>query len=131
MAGPTVRVEGLKEVQAALRKAKSKDLDAIMRTANKESATLVVNDARPHVPVVSGKLAASMKAQNTHRNAVIKLGTPKRVPYAGPIHFGWPARGIKAQPFLSKGIIKLRPQITERYAKAAKEVLAAIDSSKG
>jgi hypothetical protein len=28
------------------------------------------------------------------------------VPYAGPIHWGWPSRGIAAQPFVSDAAVR-------------------------
>jgi len=55
------------------------------------------------VPVESGALSASIKASTQTKHAtqtgVIKSG----LPYAPPLHWGWPAKGIKAQPFLAIG----------------------------
>ena len=55
------------------------------------------------MPVESGALSASIKASTQTKHAtqtgVIKSG----LPYAPPLHWGWPAKGIKAQPFLAIG----------------------------
>ncbi|GAA0898703.1 hypothetical protein GCM10009551_107070 [Nocardiopsis tropica] len=41
-----------------------------------------------------------MRTGATQRAGVVRAGRAS-VPYAGPIHWGWEARGIRAQPFLS------------------------------
>lgn len=128
MSRPKIRVEGLKEVQKLLRNAKDKDLDKLMRTTNREVARIVVDDARPFVPVRTGALAASLNVVNSTRNAIVKMGTPSKVPYAGPIHYGWAARNIKPQPAISVGIVKKRSEIEERYETGVDELLRAIES---
>ena len=51
-----------------------------------------------------------------------KAGGGKEVPYAGPIHFGWPARRIKPQPFFYDAIDGRRDEIKDRYEKLAQEI---------
>ena len=56
--------------------------------------------ARVRVPVRTGRLRASIRSRPTTRGVRVLTGGTIRTPYAEPIHFGWPKRGIKAQPYL-------------------------------
>ena len=102
MAG--VKVEGLRDLQKQLRQAQDKDMQAALRKANKGAAEIVADEARNKVPVRSGRLKASIGARGSQRSATVKAGTAARVPYAGPIHFGWRARNITPQPFLYEAL---------------------------
>lgn len=108
MAG-AIRVDGLRELQAELR-AVDRALPKQLREANKQAATVVADRAKVLVPVRSGRLRGSIGVRAGQRDAQVKAGSAARVPYAGPISFGWPgrpnrARGwrggpIRPQPFL-------------------------------
>jgi HK97 gp10 family phage protein len=99
-----VKVDGLKDLQKQLRQAQDKDMKAALRMANKSGATIVADEARTRVPVRTGRLKASIGARAGQSSATVKAGTPGRVPYAGPIHFGWRERGITPQPFLYEAL---------------------------
>lgn len=93
--GPTrVRITGLGKTVRALSKAgaDSEDMKSLMHAIG----NMVISHAGP--PVLSGRLAGDMRAGRGKTKAVIRVGRAS-VPYAGPIHYGWPARNIKAQPF--------------------------------
>jgi hypothetical protein len=45
----------------------------------------------------------------------VRLGNSK-VPYAGAIQFGWPARRIKPQPFIYQALDPKRAEIAKLYA---------------
>lgn len=104
-----IRVDGLKELQAKLR-AVDRALPRQLRAANKEAAQVVADRAKVLVPVRSGRLKGSIGVRAGQRDAEVKAGSAARVPYAGPIHFGWPGRPnrdrgwrggpIRPQPFL-------------------------------
>jgi hypothetical protein len=49
------------------------------------------------------------------------------VQYAGPIHFGWPARFIKPQPFIYDAVDKRRKEIAERYAELITKLIKTND----
>lgn len=97
MARPQVEVKGAKELRKQL-KAAGDDLGDLKAT-HKKVAQIVEFDALQLAPVVTGGLVGSIRASGTQTSAIVRAGR-KSVPYAGPIHWGWPARNITAQPFL-------------------------------
>jgi hypothetical protein len=100
MAGsrPVVEVRGGRELRRTL-KAAGDDLSDL-KDANQRVGNVVVARATSLAPRRSGALAGAMRATRAATSVTVKAGGA-RVPYAGPIHWGWPARGITAQPFLS------------------------------
>lgn len=110
-----LQATGLAELAHALRQAPSR-MDRELRKANKEAVEkAVVPPVRRGAPKRSGRLAQSVRALATAKRAQLAVGTSAKVPYAGPINFGWPARGIKAQEFIYRGIVQSRDQIIEVY----------------
>lgn len=97
MARPQVEVKGAKELRKQL-KAAGDDL-ADLKATHKKIAQIVEFDALQLAPVVTGGLVGSIRASGTQTAAIVRAGR-KSVPYAGPIHWGWPTRNITAQPFL-------------------------------
>jgi hypothetical protein len=82
-----MRVEGLKEVQSALRQLPAgvrKELQGGLRQVGE----VVTSAARPEIAVRSGRLVGSLKAVATARHLRVQLGTATRVPYAGWWEFG-------------------------------------------
>lgn len=69
---------------------------------------IVVSAARP--PLDSGALATTLRAGRGKTKAVVRAGGA-RAKYAGVIHYGWPARNIEPNPFLTNAINQTRPQI--------------------
>lgn len=95
-----VRIEGARTLRRTLRHAGVSAKD--MRAANRAAGRIVADAAKGTAPKRSGRLARSVRpAGSTPSYAVVSAGTNGRVPYAGPIHWGWPARNIPAQPWLS------------------------------
>lgn len=113
-------IEGLTEVNKALR-SMSKDTRDSMKETHKRAAEIVIQGARRYVPVVSGKLAASMRDSSTQRMGRVRVGSAS-VPYAGPIHFGWPARHIKPQPFIYDALDDRRSEVAATYVKRIDEL---------
>lgn len=123
-----VKIEGLAKTRTALRKL-SDDIDyrAIeFLPTNKAIAAEVAKDARGYVPFDSGNLSASIRDAATKTSAKVRAGY-KSVPYAGPIHFGWPLRRIKPQPFIYDAIDKRRDEIKDRYEKLIKNLIEKYD----
>lgn len=119
-----VRVDGHQELRKAIRTAKDKDLAKGLRQAHKETASIVVPPARGIAPKRSGALAASVAPSSSLKGAVVRAGSGRGRTkfYAGPIHFGWPARGIKAVPFLFKAAYEKREEYGERF----RELISAL-----
>ena len=113
-------IEGLTEVNKALRNMSKETRDS-MKATHKRAAEIVIQGARRYVPVVSGKLAASMRDSSTQRMGRVRVGSAS-VPYAGPIHFGWPARHIKPQPFIYDALDDRRSEVAAAYVKRIDEL---------
>lgn len=103
--GVRVRVEGLRKTVRALEGAgvASQDLKDLMHSVG----GIVVKAASPNVPTLSGALRGSLRAGRGKTKAVIRAGGA-RTPYAGVQHYGWPARGISAHPFLAQAVTSTR-----------------------
>ena len=110
-----VQVTGLRELQLAIRKVQVRELGTGLREANKKAAEKGKEGARAEVPVRSGRLKGSIGVRASQRGAEIKAGTASRVRYAPPIHWGWPKRNIRAQPFLYKGVENKIDDIVDLY----------------
>ena len=113
-----VRIEGLSAVQRDLRKLES-DLDLVkgeFLATNRKVADVVINGAKRFVPVQTGALASAMRNASTKKSAKIRVGDKSDVVYAGPIHFGWPARRIKPQPFVYDATDERRAEVSMLYA---------------
>lgn len=95
-----VRVDGLKELRSAIRRTKDDDLRKGLAQAHKDTADVVAKPASRAAPHRTGRLARTVKPSASVKGAIVRAGRGKSVPYAGPIHFGWPKRHIRARPFL-------------------------------
>lgn len=123
--GQHVEIEGLKDLQKALRIAGSKDLKKELRQAQKSSADIVSRRAKVLAPKDTGKLAASIRPGASMRSGYVKAGG-KRVPYAGPIHFGWKRRNIAPNPFLFEALAASRSKIVREHQKSMDDLVAKI-----
>ena len=110
------RVQGHKEFRKAVRKLADKELTAELKELHRDTADIVVHPARADAPRKSGALIKSTKPSASVKAAIVKSGTAKAVPYAGPIHFGWPRRGIKATFFIFKAAFEKRDEYTALFA---------------
>ena len=108
-------ITGLADVNKALR-SMSKDTRDSMKETHKRAAEIVIQGAKRYVPVVTGRLAASIRNASTQRMGRVRVGSAS-VPYAGPIHFGWPARQIKPQPFIYDALDGRRAEVAAVYVK--------------
>lgn len=108
-----VKIEGLRETQKALRDM-SDELRFEMKETHRKAAEIVVQGSKRYVPFRTGKLAASIRAAATMTSGKVRVGSAA-VPYAGPIHFGWPARRISPQPFIYDALDERRDEVIELY----------------
>lgn len=117
------KVEGARELEATARAAAA-DL-ADMSRAHAQASDYVVQVARGMAPVRSGRLANSVRAAHAPTGATITAGGPG-VPYAGPIHWGWPARNISAQPFLVDALAQAETSVVGIYGDSVERTVATI-----
>ena len=117
-----IKVEGAKELRREIRKVESKDLKDELKRANKAAALQVAEEAKTStVPVRSGALKKAITALGSATKGQVKAGK-KATPYAGPIHFGWPARNIEPQPFLYEALSKKWDDVFSNYEKAMEKI---------
>jgi hypothetical protein len=124
-----IKITGLSEVQRNLRKLSTDALD-LNKTefleTNKQVAEIVINETKKYVPILSGSLAAAIRNASTKKSAKVRAGNAA-VPYAGPIHFGWPARSIKPNTFLYEAIDARKDEVTNRYAELVSDLVTKYD----
>jgi len=123
-----VKIEGLSSVRRQMKNLSS-DVDYRAQEflpVNKAIAAAVAGDAKKFVPVLSGALASSVREAASKTSARVKAGS-KAIPYAGPIHFGWPARRIKPQPFFYDAIDGRRDEIRRRYEQLVDDLIKKYD----
>lgn len=123
--GSRIQIEGLKETQAALR-AVSDDLKKEMKPTHLQAAEIIVEGSKKYVPVRSGRLSSSIRAFATQTGGRVRVGSAA-TPYAGPIHFGWPARRIKPQPFIYDAMDERRQQVLNVYAERISRIIVRYD----
>ena len=113
----TMTVDG-DERLAATSRAAAADL-ADMDTANRAVGEVVRARAASNAPKVSGALASSLRADSTAVDVVVY----STLAYAAPINFGWPARGIASQPFITNALNDAQAMVEAQYAaKVGKDI---------
>lgn len=128
MSKPTVL--GVKDVSRRIRRLE----DAVSKTSARselksihaESAKIVEKDAVPRVPARSGQLRSTLRSSGTARTGVVRAGY-QRVPYAGVVHFGWPARNIPPQPFLYDAKDARRGQVYDLFQRRLNDLVRKFD----
>ena len=122
-AGEGVRVEGARELERTAHKAAS-ELDDLT-AAHGRAGDYVAGVARSLAPQVSGRLAATIRAESAALAATVTAGGPG-VPYAGVIHYGWPGHNIAAQPFLTDALAQAEESAVRIYAEDVDNIVARI-----
>lgn len=121
------RVEGARRLRSTLRQAGVRASQ--MRAVNKAAADIVVGAGRISAPRRTGRLAASVRnAGSTPSTAIISAGRAS-VPYGGPIHWGWPARRIPAQPWLSLAAQATEPRWITEYHDHMDQLIRSVEGA--
>ena len=115
----SIKIRGAKELRRELRKMGDDMQD--LKELNLTVATMVAERAKDIVPRRTGNLADTIRPAGTKTAGRVRAGF-KRVPYAGVIHFGFPARGIKPQPFLYDALDQRRGEVFDAYFKGVKKI---------
>lgn len=112
-----VQIEGMRTLRSTLRK--SGDDLTELKGVNAAAAGIAAGRAKSWAPVRSGALASSVRSSGTKTAGIVRTGNNRKsasgVPYAGPIHWGWPSRNIKANPFLSYSAQSTEPTWIKLY----------------
>jgi HK97 gp10 family phage protein len=124
VAGEKIEIEGLGKLLRQLRQLDD-DLVDEMKAINRAAADDVAARGRSKAPHRTGRLAASVRASSTLRSGVVRAGK-RAVPYAGPVHFGWPRRHIRPNPFLWDALDDRRGHIEREYITRITRLVEAI-----
>lgn len=100
---------------------------ATLKEAHAAVAAYVAAVAAARAPRRSGKLAASVRGNRAVSRARVSAGGA-RLPYAGPVHWGWQARGIESQPFITDAAQSTEIVWLAQYERA---ISAALEKVKG
>lgn len=121
-----IEINGASQLARTMRKAgaDAKDLKAV----NRKAADVVVPAAQGLAPVRSGRLEGSIRAGATQKAGVVRAGR-KAVPYAGPIHWGWPGHHIKPHPFLADAAKQTEPGWVALYEQEIQKIIEQIQGA--
>lgn len=127
MAEAVVSVVGLARLRRDLRRA-GEGLDEL-KAANAAAAAIVAAAAEARAPRgPTGRLAASVRGNKSASRASVSAGRAS-VPYAGPIHYGWPARGIEANPFVTDAAQATESLWLPAYEQDVERVAGSLDGN--
>ena len=121
-----IRVEGARELRRTMRRAGVDMAD--LKAANAKAAQVVAQWAGVRAPRRTGRLGASVRGSKAVGRARVVAGGAS-VPYAGPIHWGWPARHITAQPFISEAAQETQPSWEAAYLEDVQRVLDRVEGA--
>lgn len=124
---PLVLVKGAPELRKSLKRA-GEDLSDL-KDAHQAVGNLVANTASGIAPRQTGALAGSIRASRSHTYVIIRAGSAG-IPYAGPIHWGWPARNIQADPFIMNAAQSAEPEWTALYEREMVQIIERIEGDK-
>jgi hypothetical protein len=119
-----VQVRGAKKMRKEL-KAAGLDLKDL-REPHASASRTVALAARPDTPRLTGRLASTVRSSGTRTAGIIRAGNSVAVPYAGPIHWGWPARNIKAQPWIYDAAERTQPQWLKDFEAEMNDALGRV-----
>lgn len=121
-----VEVRGARQLRRSLRRA-GDDLEDL-KAAHARVARLVAGVATSTAPRRTGRLASTVRPAGTKTQAIVRAGYA-RVPYANPIHWGWPRRGIRPQPWLSTAAQNTETAWVGIYMHEVDQLLARVEGA--
>jgi len=126
--GPIIQVRGSRQLRATLRRA-GDDLES-MKSVHAQVAGMVTGAAVSSTPARSGRLRGSVRPGVTKTSALVRAGGAA-VPYARPIHWGWPRRNIRASLFLTDPAKRSEPAWVAVYTREVNRILDRIEGTNG
>ena len=130
MAG-TARIEvvGLKRLRASMRAAGLDMRD--LRDLNKRAAGVAAPWVRARTPIgppAGGHIRATVRAGGSGSAGVIRVGGKSR-PYAGVVHYGWPARNIRPNTWVVDAAKHSERAWTQVYIRGIEDILGRIEGA--
>lgn len=124
-----VRVEGARELRAAIKRAETAGLPKQLAAAYKSGSDVVAARALPNVPVRTGRLKGSVRALGSQTRGQVKAGTAS-VDYAAAIHWGR-KRGNVWHHKMGRNPIKGRPFLWNAARDSTREVVDKFEAAIG
>lgn len=122
----TVKVEGARQLRSALKRAGAELGE--LTDAHREAAALVASAAAARAPQRTGRLAASIRPNASRTRARVAAGGAA-TPYAGPIHWGWPARNIAESLFVTEAAAELEETWLSRYEAELERIVGKVNDA--
>ena len=119
-----VEVVGLRKVVTQLQRLGTQAED--LKGAFTRIGSRAVTHAQRGAPKRTGRLAGSVR-QSRRKNSVYLYAGRARLPYAGPIHFGWPARNIKANPWMYRTVDDVGPWAVKELEREIATLIRRLD----
>lgn len=124
MVESAVKVTGLAQLRRELKRLELGTGD--LKAANEAAGRVVLTDATARAPRGrTGRLAGSGRAGRGEAKAVVTFGGAT-VPYARPIHWGWPARKIEPHPFAVEAARATEAEWLEVYKQALDDLVEQV-----
>lgn len=125
------------DLRLALRAMKELGADqSVIKDAGYQAGQILVNRARPLIPVNTGALKSAAVARRITNGGGAQV-SGRVIPYANPIHWGWlynknrgVYRGIKPQPFFTEALGYTRDEIFNTYNRLMQEYINKLPGSK-
>ncbi len=115
----------MRELRRELRRAGDTELKTELKGAYRESAGMVSTTAKAIVEVLTGRLQQSIRPSATNASGVVRAGS-KAIPWAGPNHFGWPARGIEPNTFLYDAADDRASEVVDLFYERVEKIAEAV-----
>ena len=125
----SVKTQGMRELRKNLSMLDDDFED--LKELHLDLAEMVAERAASLAPVRTGRLRQTIRASGTKTGGRVRAGF-KRVPYAGPVHFGWATRPdaakgwrggpIHPNPFLYDALDQRRNQVFNAYFQGVKKI---------
>jgi hypothetical protein len=94
-----------------------------MKETHRRAGDIVAAAAKPLAPVLTGRLSSTITSSPTQYQGRVRIGRGDSVPYAGPIHFGWPARRIRPQSFVYEALGSRREEVLQTYERRLNDLI--------
>lgn len=119
----TVRIYGAARLRRTLRQAGATVAD--LKAPHKAAAEIAGRAAAARAPRRSGRLARTVRNSATQTAGIIRAGR-KSVPYAGVIHWGWPRRNIRANPWITEAARATEPRWVDAFMQHTEQAIERV-----
>lgn len=119
-----IDIDGTNKVIKTLQEAKVRASD--LKDAWQAIGAKVKNDAFVLAPVLTGRLARSIRNSRGKTRATVRAGNNRMPPYAGVIHYGG-YNNITAQPFLTTALHRNAGFASTRVESEIQEIIRQLD----